>query len=82
MTLRQAESGTPIDEICRKLGILEATFHRWKKRLGSLGISEVRELRQLREENRRLKSVWRISPSTRRSCRTRSEKNCEAGPTT
>ena len=57
MALRQAEAGTPIDEVCRKLGISEATFHRWKTRLGSLGISEVRELRQLREENRRLKSV-------------------------
>ena len=57
MALRQAEGGTPVEELCRKLGISEATFHRRKKRLGSLGISEVRELRQLREENRRLKSV-------------------------
>jgi len=57
MALRQAESGTPIDEVCRKLGVSEATFHRWKKRFGSLGIAEVRELRQLRDENRRLKSV-------------------------
>jgi putative transposase len=55
--LRQAEAGTPIEDVCRKLGISEATFHRWKKRLGSLGISEIRELRQLRDENRRLKSV-------------------------
>ena len=52
MALRQAEAGTPIDDVCRKLGISEATFHRWKKRLGSLGISEVRELRQLREARR------------------------------
>jgi putative transposase len=55
--LRQAEAGTPIEEVCRKLGISEATFHRWKKRFGALGIAEVRELRQLRDENRRLKSV-------------------------
>jgi putative transposase len=34
MALRQAEAGTPIEEVCRKLGISEATFHRWKKRLG------------------------------------------------
>jgi putative transposase len=40
-----------------QLGISEATFHRWNKRLGSLGVSEIRELRQLRDENRRLKSV-------------------------
>jgi putative transposase len=57
MALRQVESGTPIEEACRKLGISEATFHRWRKRFGTLGVPEVRELRQLRDENRRLKSV-------------------------
>ena len=57
LALRQAEAGTPIEEVCRKLGISEATFHRWRKRFGTLGTPEVRELRQLREENRRLKSV-------------------------
>jgi putative transposase len=45
MALRQAESGTPVVEICRKLGVSEATFYRWKKRYGSLGVSELRELR-------------------------------------
>jgi putative transposase len=57
MTLRQAETGTPVEEICRKLGISEPTFYRWKKRFGSLGVPEVRELRQLREENRKLKQL-------------------------
>jgi len=56
MALRQAESGTPVVEICRKLGVSEATFYRWKKRYGSL-VSELRELRQLREENRKLKGL-------------------------
>ena len=55
--LRQAEAGTPVVEICRKLGVSEATFYRWKKRYGSLGVSELRELRQLREENRKLKGL-------------------------
>jgi putative transposase len=55
--LRQAESGVPVVEICRKLGISEPTFYRWKKRYGGLGISELRELRQLREENRKLKQL-------------------------
>ena len=50
-TLRQAEQGTPIPEITRKLGISEATFYVWKKRFGRLGTPEIRELRQLREEN-------------------------------
>ncbi len=49
MALRQGESGTPVVEICRKLGVSEATFYRWKKRYGSRGVSELRELRQLRE---------------------------------
>jgi putative transposase len=56
-TLRQAEAGTPIAEITRKLGISEATFYAWRKRFGSLGTPEIRELRQLREENARLKRL-------------------------
>ncbi len=57
MALRQSEAGTPVEEICRKLGVSEPTFYRWKKRFGSLGVPEVRELRQLREENRKLKQL-------------------------
>jgi putative transposase len=55
--LRQAEAGTPINEITRKLGISETTFYGWKKRFGSMGTAEIRELRQLREENSRLKRI-------------------------
>ncbi len=55
--LRQAESGTRVTEICRKLGVSEPTFYRWKKRYGSLGVSELRELKQLKDENRRLKGL-------------------------
>ena len=57
MALRQAEAGTVVGDICRKLGITEATFYRWKKRFGDLGVSELRELRQLREENGKLKGL-------------------------
>lgn len=57
MALRQAEAGTPVAEICRKLQITEATFYRWKKTFGGLGVPELRELRQLREENGRLKRL-------------------------
>ncbi len=55
--LHQVEAGTPPAEICRKLGISEQTFYRWKKKYGGLGVSELRELKQLREENRRLKRM-------------------------
>lgn len=55
--LRPAELGTPVTEITWKLGISEATFYLWKKRFGGLGTSEIRELRQLREENARLKHI-------------------------
>lgn len=55
--LRQAEGGTPIGEICRKLGVTETTFYRWKKRFAGLDVSEVRELKQLRDENRKLKGL-------------------------
>jgi putative transposase len=57
MALRQAEAGTPITDICRKLEISDTTFFRWKKRFGSLGVPELRELRQLHEENRKLKGL-------------------------
>ena len=57
MALRQGEAGTPVAEICRKLGITETTFYRWKKKFEGLGVPELRELRQLREENRHLKGL-------------------------
>jgi putative transposase len=57
MALRQAEVGTPVEEICRKLGVSQATFFRWRKHFGGLGVAELRELRQLREENRKLKGL-------------------------
>ena len=57
LALRQAEAGTAVTEICRKLEITEATFYRWKKKFGGLGVSELRELRQLRDENRKLKGL-------------------------
>jgi putative transposase len=55
--LRQASSGTPVAEITRKMGVSEATFYRWKKQFGGMGVSEVRRLKQLEEENCRLKRL-------------------------
>ena len=57
LALRQAEAGTLVTDICRKLEITETTFYRWKRKYGGLGVSELRELRNLRDENRRLKRV-------------------------
>jgi putative transposase len=55
--LRQEESGIPVSEVCRKMGVSEATFYRWKKKFGSLGLPELRRLKQLEEENRKLKAL-------------------------
>lgn len=55
--LKQAETGTRVQEVCRKMGISEATFYNWKKKYGGLGVTELRRLKQLEEENRRLKSL-------------------------
>ncbi len=55
--LRQAETGTRVNEVCRKMGISEATFYNWKKKYGGLGVSEVRRLKQLEDENYRLKRM-------------------------
>lgn len=56
-TLKQAELGTLVKEVIRKVGITEQTFYRWKKKYGGLGMNELRRLRQLEEENRRLKQM-------------------------
>lgn len=55
--LKQAETGTSVQEVCRKMGISEATFYNWKKKYGGLGITELRRLRQLEDENSRLKQI-------------------------
>ena len=55
--LRQAENGVKVEEVCRKLGISDATFYNWKKKYGTLGVSELRKLKILEEENSRLKQI-------------------------
>ena len=55
--LKQAENGTPVGDVCRTMGISEATFYVWKKKYGGLSLTELRELRQLRDENSKLKRL-------------------------
>ena len=55
--LRQAEEGTSVAEVCRKAGIAEATFYNWRKKYGGLMPSEMKRLKQLDEENARLKRL-------------------------
>jgi len=55
--LKQAETGTPVKEVLRKMGITEQTFYRWKKKYGGMMPSDLRRLRQLEEENRQLKKL-------------------------
>jgi len=55
--LKQVENGAKVADICRKLSVTEQTFYRWKKQFEGLGVSDLRELRQLREENARLKRL-------------------------
>ena len=55
--LRQVESGTPPVDVCRQLGVSEATFYIWKRKYAHLGLSELRKLRSLEDENARLKRV-------------------------
>jgi putative transposase len=55
--LKQAESCLSVEEVCRKMGISEATFYNWRKKYGGLGPSELRRLRQLEEENSKLKRL-------------------------
>ena len=55
--LKQAEAGQVVTDVCRQMGISEATFYVWKKKYANLGVTELRELRQLREENAKLKHL-------------------------
>ena len=55
--LKEAEAGAKVIELCRRNGISDATFYTWRSKYGGLEISEMRRLRQLEEENRRLKSI-------------------------
>ena len=55
--LRQVDGGTSVADVCRQMGISEATFYVWKKKYGHLGVTELRRLRQLEDENTRLKRL-------------------------
>jgi len=55
--LKEGEAGVPVKEICRKQGICDQTYYRWKAKYGGLEVNEARRLRSLEEENRRLKEM-------------------------
>lgn len=55
--LRLAEAGTTVTEVCRKLGVSEQTFYRWKRKYAGMGVAELRRLKQLEQENRKLKGL-------------------------
>src|SRR5919199_1359568 len=55
--LRQAENGATVDEVCRKMGVSEPTFYRWKKQFAGMGVPEIRRLKQLEDENSKLKRL-------------------------
>ena len=55
--LRLTESGTPVVDVCRQIGVSEATYYTWKKKFGDLGVSELKRLKMLEDENTRLKRI-------------------------
>ncbi len=55
--LRQAEGGVAVEEVIRRLGISENTFYRWKKKFAGMGVAEIRRMKQLEEENQKLKQM-------------------------
>ncbi len=57
LALRDVEAGAPVSEVCRKMGVSEQSFYRWKKKYVGMGITGLRRLRQLEEENGRLKGI-------------------------
>lgn len=57
VALKQAETGTPVAEVIRRMGVSEQTFYRWKKAYGGFGVGELRRVKQLEDENRKLKQL-------------------------
>jgi putative transposase len=57
LALQQVAHGAPVAEVCRKLGVTEQTYYRWKKKFGEMAPSEIKKLKQLEDENRRLKGL-------------------------
>jgi putative transposase len=55
--IKQSELGTKVEEICRKMGISDATFYKWRQKYAGLGPSELKKLKQLEEENSKLKRL-------------------------
>jgi putative transposase len=55
--LKQAETGTPVLEVCRKMGVSGQTYYRWKQQYGGFGVLEIKRLKRLEEENRQLKQL-------------------------
>jgi putative transposase len=55
--IRQVEGGTAVADVCRKRGVTEQTFYRWKRKFAGMGIAELRRLREVESENRRLKQL-------------------------
>lgn len=65
--LKSAEAGMAVKEVCRQHGITEPTYYRWKKKFGGMDVSEAKRLRQLEDENRRLKAI--VADLCQRSCK-------------
>jgi putative transposase len=76
--LRQAETGTPVTEVCPAMGVSEQTYYRWTKQYGGLGVNEIRRLRRLEEENRRLKQSVEILSLDKPMLQDVLKKDCEA----
>jgi len=78
--LKQYEAGGKTADICRKLGISQATFYMWKRQYAGLGVQELRELRSLREENGRLKRIVADLTLDRQILQEIVSKSCKASP--
>ncbi len=55
--LKEADAGIKVSDLCRKYGFSEATYYNWKAKYGGMGVSEIKRLKQLEDENRRLKQI-------------------------
>jgi len=80
--LRQAETGTPVTAVCQAMGVSERAFYRWKKQYGGLAVNELRRMKQLEEENRRLKQLVADLSLDKLMLQDVLQKNCKARAST
>lgn len=67
--IKEVDAGTKVDDVCRRLGVTQTTYYRWKSKFGGLEVSDAKRLRELEDENRKLKQMVADQALDLQACR-------------